>query len=126
MSLDIYIEGQPREVTCQCESCGNEHVAIKKEGFYDANITNNLIPMAKEAGIYEVVWRPAENAIQKAANLVQPLRDAIERMKSDPPRFQSLNSPNGWGMYEDLVSFLEAYLAACEANPDATFRAVTS
>ena len=40
MSLDVYLE-KPK-----CSTCG--HVGL----VYEANITHNLGPMAKEAGIY--------------------------------------------------------------------------
>ena len=41
-------------------------------------------------------------------------------MKSDPERFEQFNSPNGWGLYEHFIPWIERYLEACEANPDAT------
>jgi hypothetical protein len=40
-------------------------------------------------------------------------------MKADPPRFEKHNAPNGWGLYEHFLPWLETYLAACEKMPDA-------
>jgi hypothetical protein len=37
----------------------------------------------------------------------------------DPERFEVYDSPNGWGLYEHFVPFVEAYLEACEKYPDA-------
>lgn len=93
--------------------------AVRPVEVYSANITHNLGEMAKEAGIYEACWRPEEIGITKAAQLIEPLRNGIAQMKADPARFEKLNSPNGWGLYENFLPWLENYLAACEANPDA-------
>jgi len=105
MSLDVYLSA-PRVVQV-----------------FDANITHNLNKMADAAGIYDVVWQPAEHGIANAGQLVEPLKGGIERLEADPERFKALNPPNGWGSYDGLVRWLKEYLAACEANPDATVRA---
>jgi hypothetical protein len=87
---------------------------------YWANITHNLGAMADEAGIYKHLWRPEEIGVTTAEQLIEPLREGLRLMKSDPERFKRHNSPNGWGMYENFVPWVEKYLAACEENPDAT------
>lgn len=110
MSLDVYLEPD------KCPHCGRSG-----EGF-SANITHNLTEMAHEAGIYEVVWRPEECGIQKARQLIKPLRKAIAEMKADPERFRQHNPPNGWGTYDDFVPWLERYLEACEEMPGAAVR----
>ena len=86
---------------------------------FDYNITHNLNHMAAEAGVYEALWRPEDIDIKKAYQLVEPLRKGLELLKSDPERFKKFNASNGWGKYENLVSFIEDYLAACEKYPDA-------
>lgn len=101
MSLDVYLTRmQPMTV-------------------FDANITHNLGSMAEEAGIYKHLWRPKEIGITKASQLIEPLREAITLMRSDVPRFEKHNSPNGWGFYEHFMPWLENYLAACKEYPDA-------
>lgn len=107
MSLDVYLNNPP------CPHCG------KGEMVFSSNITHNLNKMAEEAGIYKHCWRPEEIGIKKASQLIQPLRNAITKMKADPSRFEKHNAPNGWGMYKHFVPWLEEYLAACEANPEA-------
>lgn len=104
MSLDVYL------------------TAMRPVDVYEANITHNLDDMAEEAGIYKHLWRPEELGITKACELIQPLRDGLALMVSDPPRFQKHNAPNGWGLYEHFVPFVRKYLAACEEYPDATVR----
>lgn len=90
---------------------------------FSANITHNLNRMADEAEIYKEVWRPEENGITTAAQLIEPLRRGIAAMKADPIRFKLFDAPNGWGVYEDFVPWLERYLAACEEYPTALVRA---
>lgn len=111
MSLDIYLKADT------CPHCG------RGEDVFSANITHNLNKMAEEAGVYGIVWRPEENGIFVARQLVEPLRKAIEDMKADPQRFKRHNPDNGWGTYAGLLSWLEQYLEACVAFPDATVRA---
>jgi hypothetical protein len=101
MSLDVILtETRPTEV-------------------YWANITHNLNKMAMEAGIYEALWRPEEIGIEKAEQLIEPLTVGLEKLKADPVYFEQFNASNGWGMYEHFVPFVEKYLEACKANPDA-------
>lgn len=85
---------------------------------YSANITHNLGAMAEAAGIYQHLWRPEEIGITKARQLIEPLKQGLERLKSEPEKFEKYNSPNGWGMYEHFVPFVENYLKACEEFPD--------
>lgn len=87
---------------------------------YDANITHNLGKMAEAAGIYKHLWRPEELGITKAEELIKPLEEGLALLKSDPVRFEKFNSPNGWGMYEHFVPFVENYLNACKENLNAT------
>ena len=119
MSLDIYLEGTKEEVDCECPNCHNEHKREFAETFYSANITHNLIPMAEEAGIYAIVWRPEENGIEKALQLVEPLKKAINEMAADVPRFKAHDSENGWGLYKHFLPWLVELLAACESYPNA-------
>jgi hypothetical protein len=93
--------------------------AVRPTEVYWSNITANLSMMANEAGLYQCLWRPDELGITKAAELIEPLRTGLALLKSDPDRFSKLNSPNGWGNYDNLVSFVEKYLAACKSDPDA-------
>lgn len=86
---------------------------------YSANITHNLGRMAREAGIYQHLWRPEEIDITTAAQLIEPLAAGLALLKSDPPRFKAFNAANGWGLYEHFVPFVEAYLDACRIYPNA-------
>jgi hypothetical protein len=105
MSLDVYLtEVRPTEV-------------------YSRNITHNLNKMAMEAGIYEPLWRPEEVGITHAHQLIAPLAEGLAKLKADPEHYQKFNAPNGWGMYEHFVPFVEDYLKACIENPNAEVHA---
>ena len=89
------------------------------EQVYWANITHNLGKMAYEAGIYEALWRPEEIGKIKASEIVELLEKGLADLKARPEHFVKFNSPNGWGMYERFVPFVEKYLEACKEYPDA-------
>lgn len=120
MSLDVDLFGPEETKTCRCSDCGNEHETKGRECYFSQNITHNLGAMAEEAGIYDIVWRPEENGISHARQLIEPLKKAIAEMHADPPRFEKHNAPNGWGLYIHFVPWLQKYLCACEEYPDAT------
>jgi len=101
MSLDIYL----------------------KETVHEQNITHNLVPMAKEAGIYDILWRPEENQIWFARQLIDPLSRAISNMEADPERFKAFDAGNGWGKYDNFLPWLQELLEACKRHPDATVAA---
>lgn len=94
----------------------------ESDSVFSANITHNLGRMADAAGIYGIVWRPEENNITTADQLIEPLTKGIETLKADPDKFKTYSSPNGWGKYEDFIPFLEEYLEACKQYPQATVR----
>jgi len=116
MSLDVYLT-EP----IICQHCGKS--TGDGVGVYDSNITHNLGAMAGEAGIYSYLWRPEEVGIETAGQLIEPLRAGLEKLKADPARFETFNSPNGWGLYKHFVPFVEQYLTACEEHPKALVRA---
>lgn len=86
---------------------------------YTANITHNLGKMAAEAGIYDCLWRPDQNGITKANQLIKPLTDGLELLQSEAERFIALNPENGWGSYDVFVPWVARYLEACKKYPNA-------
>jgi hypothetical protein len=103
MSLDVYLKIGKREI-------------------YSANITHNLNAMAARAGIYRALWRPEEINAKKAKHITPMLRDGLTSLKEFPAHFKQFDSSNGWGLYIHFVPFVEKYLEACEAHPEATIR----
>jgi len=119
MSLDVYLQGDEIIKKCTCSHCWNEHEHKYREELFWANITHNLNGMADEGGFYEAVWRPEQNGITEAKQLIPILKKAIEDMKAEPERFKRHEPENGWGNYDGFLSWLERYLEACRNYPDA-------
>lgn len=55
----------------------------------------------------------------RAGDLIEPLRKGLADLRARPEHFKTFDSPNGWGLYEHFVPWVEKYLAACEENPHA-------
>ena len=87
------------------------------------NITHNLNNMAKAVGLYEVLWRPEEIGITTAFQMIVPLEKAIDELVANPDKYKALNPPNGYGSYEDFVSFCRSVLDNCHKYPDAVIEA---
>lgn len=116
MSLDIYLIPIGK-IKKTCSHCNSEYYAEQEEVF-SANITHNLGKMAQEAGIYKYIWRPEDLGITTAKELIEPLKVGLQLLKDKPDHFQKFNSPNGWGLYEHFVPFVEKYLNACKEYPE--------
>ena len=122
MSLGVYLKVEEATHKCSCAECGNEHETKFAETLYEGNITHNLNKMAKEAGIYTHLWEPEKLKIVKAKDLIEPLKVGLELLKSNSEHFEKFNSPNGWGLYENFVPFVEEYLTACNEFPNSIIR----
>jgi hypothetical protein len=92
---------------------------VTTDEVYAANITHNLNEMADKAGIYYHLWRPEEVNITKAHQLIDPLERALEELKARKEYYKQFDSDNGWGTYEQFVPFVQKYLEACKAWPEA-------
>ena len=134
MSLDVYLK-RKRYLSYDEGKTYTED----DEQVYWANITHNLGKMAGEAGIYEALWRPhrlkegynilesdhqaewkfEEENKTTAKDIIPLLEKGLADLKARPEHFEKFNSPNGWGMYEHFVPFVEKYLEACKEYPDA-------
>ena len=109
MSLDVTLY-------VKIDTGGKEKKEIE---LYWANITHNLAEMADAAGIYECLWRPDEIGAKYAKDIINCLEDGLKKLKADPEKYKKYDSPNGWGIYEHFVPFVENYLEACKDNPKA-------
>ena len=97
-------------------------ILTNKDGkeVFSSNITHNLAEMAREAGIYNAVWRPDENGITHARQVIEPLTKGVLDMTERKEHYQQFDSPNGWGTYDRFVPWCAEYLKACILNPNAT------
>lgn len=101
---------------------GREPVIVparEHEPVYQRNITHNLSRMGSETGLHDAIWCPDEHGLTTARQLIEPLRTGLVLLQSDPERFKQFNPTNGWGDYDGFVTWVEAYLRACEEYPDA-------
>jgi len=112
MSLDVYLE-------VEVDTGGESPHVVE---LFSANITHNLNVMADAAGIYGALWRPDENGIETAGQLIEPIAEGIRVLRSDPERFRTYEPENKWGTYDNFVPWLEKYLEACKAHPKAKVR----
>ena len=101
MSLDVYLVDEN-----DCE-------------VYWANITHNLGKMAKEAGIYQALWRPREIPVYRAKDLIPFLENGIQKLVDAPSKYMEFNASNGWGLYENFLPWCCRYLEACRKYPEA-------
>lgn len=124
MALHIYLSSPTEETrTCECPCCDHKHEIKYFPEIEAFNITHNLAKMAHALGVYNCIWRPEENGIECAAHMIYPLEIALNQLERHPEEFKKFNAENGWGTYEGFLSFIKAYLKACEENPTATIRA---
>ena len=109
MSLDVWLY-------MDIDTGGKE---LKQIELFEANITHNLTGMADAAGIYTALWHPEDMGAKYAGDIVGVIEKGLEKMKSDPEKFEAYNAHNGWGLYEHFVPWVEKYLEACKEHPRA-------
>lgn len=120
MSLDIFIEGAEEiEEKCACPHCDDVHIVKRYPHIEHLNITHNLVDMADAVGLYKYVWRPEENGITTAGEMINHLEKGIEELRMSPSKYKKLNPTNGWGNYDGLLVFLNKYLSICQEHPTA-------
>ena len=133
MSLDLYFWKKGINVQEISDKISNlyekkrviqEEIEQLEDEYDDAklasiNITHNLNKMAKAAGLYEVLWRSEENGITSTSQMIPILEKGIKKLEANPEKYKALNPPNGWGNYENLVSFCRSALRWCHEYPDA-------
>jgi hypothetical protein len=102
MSLDLSFYGEPRV-----------EIPLLK----DFNITHNLVPMAKEVGLYKVLWYPG---IGSAEKLLPFLKRAKDIMIRDKQELEKLNPENNWGSYDSFLRTINELIIFCKEYPDAT------
>ncbi len=73
---------------------------VKKKYLVDMNITHNLVPMWKKAGIYDALYNSEG---MEAKEILPILIDGLADMIENKNEYESLNSPNGWG---ELIQML--------------------
>lgn len=122
MSLDfhLYEATTPERRVVPCPHCGQPtEEAVEPAVLFSTNITHNLGPMWREAGVRDALY---ESNGKPAADVIPALAEGVAAMSRDPARFRKFNASNGWGTYDDALPWLRNVLAACKEHPTAIIR----
>ncbi|QHM90269.1 hypothetical protein [Acetobacter pasteurianus] len=86
---------------------------------FSTSLTHNLGLMAREAGLYGVMWHPEENGIITASDIIPHLEKGLITLVIEKERMKPYNPSNGWGSYDLLFSVTQEYLRAAHKFPEA-------
>lgn len=97
------------------------------------NITNNLNKMVQQYSYehYLAIWHPYDlNSLDKcrpllAIDVVNYYEETLIEFLHNRKEYERYNSSNGWGTYDDMVSFLTQLISYCHKYPTATLTACT-
>ncbi len=99
MSLDItLLENKPCEV-------------------WSANITHNVVPIAKALGVYGLLWGDTHTV---ASDMIPSLELCLQQLDKREKDLELLNPSNGWGDVKSFRKFVHTLLDACRIHPGAT------
>lgn len=99
------------------------------EGEFPLSITHNLNTLVKECGnlvdvdYYKIIWRPdeileVENCQVRVIYVLEYLPKIIEDLLRFEDTLSEYLPSNGWGTFEQLISFLCDYIKACYINKE--------
>jgi hypothetical protein len=118
MGLDITltIATEPEHVTCN--HCGHTKT-VDTRVVFEAHITHNVHAMAMLARVYEPIWHPWDNGVEKAKDLIPGLSKGLQRIQRNRGEFNAVQAWNGWGTRVQFEEWLERLLKACTEYPEA-------
>ncbi|MCK1999954.1 hypothetical protein MZM54_00975 [[Brevibacterium] frigoritolerans] len=88
---------------------------VKGANIFHKNITHNITPMWKEAGVYSALY---ESQGKNAKEVIPTLENGLSLMKDNPKRFSQLDAPNGWGKYKHAVPWLTELIDGFKKHSD--------
>lgn len=86
------------------------------EYVFSGNMTHNVTNMWAEAGVYSALY---ETNGMSAFTITNILAHGICDMMFYPEKYKAMDSPNGWGLYENALPFLTEIYKACLEYPEA-------
>ena len=91
--------------------------SLAKDGkwVYETNITHNLAPMARKAGLYKPLW---DSEGKKAKTIIKDLRTGIDSMIENKRELEKLEPANGWGSFDGLLTNAVEALTVCGEYPE--------
>ena len=87
-------------------------------------IPDNIDEMTKHAGMYDPLFHPQKIGIKRAYQLINPLMKGLDKMKNNPKVYREFQSSITLGAYDELVPWLEKYIAACIESPNTEIRVI--
>lgn len=90
-------------------------IGVNGENVFSGNVTHNLTEMAREAGIYEALWRSTG---KNASEIVDVLEKGLIELALNPTKYKQFDSPNGWGSWENFLPFVAEVYENCKKYPD--------
>jgi hypothetical protein len=81
----------------------------------DLNVTRNLTPMLREAGLFRVEGFQGDLLGAPCSELAGIADGTLRTLEADPDRFKALNPANGWGDYEGAVDFVRRLRDLCQS-----------
>ena len=114
-------ELSPDEVLDRWPEAKVVYEQVTTDEIFTSNITHNMVEMARKVDVqlYEALWRPEEKGWGKACDIIPILEAGLKRLVGDRKYYEQFNPKNGWGSYDNLVSFITEYLNACKQYPNA-------
>jgi hypothetical protein len=134
MSLDVYIKD--KYFLTKDKVNFTEHY----EDVYNSNITHNLNIMATMVSkdFYNALWRPYlivnpnrevledyrleyefEDSVDVyCKDIIEVIENGLTKLKRNPTKYKKYDNPEGWGLYEHFVPWVEKYLTKLKEYPN--------
>jgi hypothetical protein len=86
---------------------------------FSTNITHNVIPMWREAGVYDALYMSEG---KRAGDFIEALDNGVEDMSAHPDKYRAMDADNGWGTYEQALPWLKEVRRKFLEHPNAIIR----
>lgn len=110
MSVWVYLYNT-KTITCDC---GKVH-EVDTDEVFSRNMTNNVMSMAREAGIVDCIWMDNKTP---AKDILPIIEAGLSDMISNPDKYAKFNASNGWGTYDQFIPWLKDYVYHLREYPD--------
>lgn len=116
----VYVRKPKTEADAEiCSHCKGTGKIWKDSIILATWMIEELEEMARAAELYDVIWKPDSLGINKAGQLIEPLRRGLKILQDNPRKFKKMDKPIGWAKYAQFVEWVKDYLEAAETDLDA-------
>jgi len=110
MSLTVYLYNEVQGIRVG---------EFEKKYMFAANINNFIAAtIAKEAGIFNVLWHPRRNGFQYGRQIIDLLQAGLDHMQKNPEVYYAIDEKHGWGLSSEFLKWVNEYIEACKKYPD--------